>query len=88
MSLCTLLNSSDGAFFNHVKYVKSGTHSSLTQLNLLLLKIKMLPGEISVSCFSSQLSICCVEFWYNKKHRSIHQEKQKVKNSFDESSDD
>ena len=54
-------------FFNHMKCVKSDIRSSLTQLNLSsLLKIKMLPGEIPLNYFNSQLSIRCVEFWYNR----------------------
>ena len=42
----------------------------------------MLPGEISLSYFKSQLSIHIVKFWYNKKDEHIHQKKR---NSFDES---
>ena len=54
-------------FFNHMKCVKSDIRSSLTQLNLSsLLKIKMLPGEKLLNYFNSQLSIRCVEFWYNR----------------------
>ena len=75
-------------FFNHMKYVKSDLCSSSTQLNLSsLLKKKMLPGEISVSYFNSQLSICCVKLWYNRKDRCILQKRWKVKNLFDESSE-
>ena len=71
-----------------MKYVKSDIHSSLTQLNLsLLLRIKILSGEISVSYFNSQLSTCCVKFWCNRKDKYIHQKKQKVKKSFDKSSE-
>ena len=68
-------------FLNHIKYVKADIRSSLTQLNLSsLLKIKILPGEISVSYFNSQLSIRCVEFLYNRKDKSIYQKKSKKNN--------
>ena len=63
MSLCSLINSSAQLkrFFNHMKHAKSDIGSSLTQLNLSsLLKITMLPGEISVSYFNSPLFIRCV----------------------------
>ena len=39
----------------------------------------MLPGEISVSYFNSQLSICCVKFWYNRKDMCIHQKSERLK---------
>ena len=74
-------------FLKHIKYVKLNIHSSLTHLNLSsLLKIKMLSGEISVNYFNNQLSIHCVEFWYNPKDKHIHQKKAKVENSFHKSS--
>ena len=55
----------------------------MTQLNLSsLLKIKMLSGEISVNYFNNQLSIHCIEFWYNPKDKHIHKKKQKLKIHF------
>ena len=68
-----------------MKYVKSDIHSSLTQLNLLLLRIKILSGEISVILIVSYLLVMS-KFWCNRKEKYIHQKKQKVKNSFDKSS--
>ena len=66
-------------FFNHLKYVKSGVRHSLTQCSLnSLLFIKMLSDDISITCFSEELSAQCVEYWYNNKDRRLHQSKRKA----------
>ena len=65
-------------FFNHMKYVKSSYRTSLSQYNLnCILVLKLLGADISLECFDKQLAYQCVDYWYNKKGRRIHQKKRK-----------
>ena len=65
-------------FFNHMKYVKSSYRTSLNQYNLnCILVLKLLGADISLECFDKQLAYQCVDYWYNKKGRRIHQKKRK-----------
>lgn len=65
-------------FFNHMKYVKSSTRTSLSQYNLnCILVLKLLGADISLECFDEKFAYRCVDHWYNQKGRRIHQKKRK-----------
>ena len=65
-------------FFNHMKYVKSSLHTSLSQYNLnCILVLKLLCAAISLKYFDEKLAYQCVDYWYNQKGCRIHQKKRK-----------